>query len=126
MIDLVVVVLLLAFLTWYGHREPSENKTVQLAKPDRNDNHVKPVIQPTSAQTKNDTNTSEDKSDVQNIDICSGLQCWCGLTFEKSTTETSVELVSCHNTDRKYIASLSKLFVVPIFIFTTCLLLFLV
>jgi len=68
MIDLVVVVLLLAFLTWYGHREPSENKTVQLAKPDRNDNHVKPVIEPTSAQTKNDTNTSEDISDVQNID----------------------------------------------------------
>ena len=68
MIDLVVVVLLLAFLTWYGHREPSENKTVQLAKPDRNDNHVKPVIEPTSAQTKNDTNTSEDMSDVQNID----------------------------------------------------------
>ena len=70
MIDLVVVVLLLAFLTWYGHREPSsENKTVQqLAKPDRNDNHVKPVIEATSAQNKNDTNTSEDTSDVQNID----------------------------------------------------------
>ena len=85
MIDLVVVVLLLAFLTWYGHREPSENKTVQLAKPDRNDNHVKPVIEPTSAQTKNDTNTSEDMSDVQNIDqvwswslrIFFCLQMWC-------------------------------------------------
>ena len=73
MIDLVVVVLLLAFLTWYGHQEPSENKTVQLAKPDRNDNHVKPVIEPTSAQTKNDTNTSEDMSDVQNIH-----QVWSG------------------------------------------------